>query len=86
MRVYLGADHAGFETKNVIAEHLKIQWSQSAARVGLALDPNFSNSSAVNPAMDGIVVTYAQVGRIEFVQENKKSTCSKQVLYIEAQE
>ena len=25
MRVYLGADHAGFETKNVIAEHLKKQ-------------------------------------------------------------
>ena len=25
MRVYLGADHAGFETKNVIAEHLKNQ-------------------------------------------------------------
>lgn len=23
MRIYLGADHAGFETKNVIAEHLK---------------------------------------------------------------
>lgn len=23
MRVYLGADHAGFETKNIIAEHLK---------------------------------------------------------------
>lgn len=23
MRVYLGADHAGFETKNAIAEHLK---------------------------------------------------------------
>ncbi|MGP5496953.1 ribose-5-phosphate isomerase [Corynebacterium flavescens] len=25
MRVYLGADHAGFETKNAIAEHLKKQ-------------------------------------------------------------
>lgn len=23
MRIYLGADHAGFETKNLIAEHLK---------------------------------------------------------------
>lgn len=50
----------------VPTEHLKIQWSQSAARVGLALDPNFSNSSAVNPAMDGIVVTYAQVGMHPF--------------------
>ena len=25
MRVYLGADHAGFETKNLIAEHLTKQ-------------------------------------------------------------
>ncbi|MFS0469328.1 DEAD/DEAH box helicase, partial [Corynebacterium striatum] len=50
----------------VPTEHLKIQWSQSAARVGLALDPHFSNSSAVNPAMDGIVVTYAQVGMHPF--------------------
>ena len=24
MRIYLGADHAGFETKNVIAEHPEI--------------------------------------------------------------
>lgn len=50
----------------VPTEHLKIQWSQAAARVGLALDPKFSNSSAVNPAYDGIVVTYAQVGMHPF--------------------
>ncbi|MBS5997117.1 RpiB/LacA/LacB family sugar-phosphate isomerase, partial [Corynebacterium sp.] len=25
MRVYLGADHAGFETKNLIVEHLTKQ-------------------------------------------------------------
>lgn len=46
----------------VPTEHLKIQWSEAASRVGLALDPSFSNSGAVNPAMDGVVVTYAQVG------------------------
>lgn len=46
----------------VPTEHLKVQWSQAAARVGLALDPKFTNSSAVNPTMDGVVVTYAQVG------------------------
>jgi len=45
----------------VPTEHLKIQWSQAAARVGLALDPHFTNASAVNPAYDGVVVTYAQV-------------------------
>ncbi|APT93684.1 hypothetical protein CPHO_05250 [Corynebacterium phocae] len=50
----------------VPTEHLKVQWSQAAARVGLALDPEFKNSSAVNPAMDGVVVTYAQVGMHPF--------------------
>lgn len=46
----------------VPTEHLKVQWSEAAARVGMSLDPNFTNSSAVNPAYDGVVVTYAQVG------------------------
>lgn len=50
----------------VPTEHLKVQWSQAAARVGLALDPKFTNSSAVNPAFDGVVVTYAQVGMHPF--------------------
>ncbi len=50
----------------VPTEHLKTQWSEAAARVGIALDPNFTNSSAVNPAMDGVTVTYAQVGMHPF--------------------
>ncbi|WKK61678.1 DEAD/DEAH box helicase [Corynebacterium sp. P3-F1] len=50
----------------VPTEHLKVQWSQAAAKFGLSLDPEFTNSSAVNPAYDGIVVTYAQVGMHPF--------------------
>ena len=50
----------------VPTEHLKVQWSQAAARFGLSLDPAFSNSSAVNPAYEGVVVTYAQVGMHPF--------------------
>ena len=50
----------------VPTEHLKVQWSQAAARFGLSLDPAFTNSSAVNPAYDGVVVTYAQVGMHPF--------------------
>lgn len=46
----------------VPTEHLKVQWAASAARAGIALDPNFSNSKGViNAAYQGIVVTYAQV-------------------------
>ncbi|MBG9328452.1 DEAD/DEAH box helicase family protein [Corynebacterium belfantii] len=50
----------------VPTEHLKIQWAQSAARVGLSLDPHFKNSDAVNPQYDGVVVTYAQVSMHPF--------------------
>ncbi|WBT07836.1 DEAD/DEAH box helicase [Corynebacterium sp. SCR221107] len=45
----------------VPTEHLKVQWAASAARVGLSLDPYFTNSDAVNPQYHGVVVTYAQV-------------------------
>ncbi|GAB3941512.1 DEAD/DEAH box helicase [Corynebacterium tapiri] len=51
----------------VPTEHLKVQWSEAAgARFGMSLDPHFTNSSAVNPAYDGVVVTYAQVGMHPF--------------------
>lgn len=46
----------------VPTEHLKTQWSQAAARMGLALDPRFSNSAGhTSSDYHGIVVTYAQV-------------------------
>lgn len=50
----------------VPTEHLKVQWSQAAARIGLSLDPRFSNSDAINPAYQGVVVTYAQVSMHPF--------------------
>lgn len=44
-------------------EHLKTQWADAAARVGIRLDPTFRNSDAGHTAgYDGVVVTYAQVG------------------------
>ncbi len=43
-------------------EHLKHQWSEAAARVGIDLDPSFSNSVAVHAAdYDGVALTYAQI-------------------------
>ena len=46
----------------VPTEHLKVQWSMSAAAMGMAIDPDFTNSSPFNSAFDGVAVTYAQVG------------------------
>ncbi len=43
-------------------EHLKTQWSDAAAKVGLHIDPKFSNSSARHSSeYDGVALTYAQV-------------------------
>ncbi|MEV6135341.1 DEAD/DEAH box helicase [Nocardia sp. NPDC051990] len=43
-------------------EHLKHQWAQSAARVGIQLDSRFSNATgATSGDYHGVVVTYAQI-------------------------
>lgn len=43
-------------------EHLKTQWAQSAARVGLQLDPDFTNAQREEGSFfDGVCLTYAQV-------------------------
>ncbi|MHA7134063.1 DEAD/DEAH box helicase [Oerskovia turbata] len=43
-------------------EHLKHQWADAAARVGVRIDPNFRNSQGRHGAgYDGVALTYAQV-------------------------
>ncbi len=43
-------------------DHLKRQWADAAARVGIRLDPNFSNAQGRHGhGFDGVAVTYAQV-------------------------
>ncbi|MGV8967282.1 MAG: DEAD/DEAH box helicase [Cellulomonas sp.] len=43
-------------------EHLKKQWADAAARVGLRLDPNFKNAQGRHGTFfDGVAITYAQV-------------------------
>ncbi len=68
------------ETVTIVVptEHLKIQWAQAAARVGIALDPRFSNSnSQTSDEYHGVVVTYAQVAshptRHRVRTENRKT-------------
>jgi len=68
------------ETVTIVVptEHLKNQWAQAAAKVGIALDPRFSNSNA-RTADDyhGVVITYAQVAshptRHRVRTENRKT-------------
>lgn len=43
-------------------DHLRTQWADAAAEVGLLLDPTLKNSTGpVRPGMHGYVTTYAQV-------------------------
>ena len=43
-------------------EHLKYQWAEAAARVGIRLDPSYTNSQgALGSRFDGAALTYAQV-------------------------
>jgi superfamily II DNA or RNA helicase len=59
-------------------DHLRTQWADAAARVGLALDPTLSNAvGPVRPDMRGYVTTYAQVAGAPMLHrartENKRS-------------
>ncbi|MFE3261669.1 DEAD/DEAH box helicase [Nocardia sp. NPDC059091] len=48
-------------------EHLKHQWAASAARTGIQLDSNFSNSTgSTSSDYHGVVVTYAQIASHPF--------------------
>lgn len=43
-------------------DHLKSQWADAAARVGIAIDPNFKNSDGSHArGFSGVALTYAQV-------------------------
>src|SRR5690606_40392371 len=43
-------------------EHLKGQWAEAAARVGVQLDPAFRDAQERHRAsLDGVAITYAQV-------------------------
>ncbi|WP_030014660.1 MULTISPECIES: DEAD/DEAH box helicase [Micrococcales] len=43
-------------------DHLKSQWADAAARVGIAIDPNFKNSDGHHAqGYSGVALTYAQV-------------------------
>ncbi|GIF66934.1 hypothetical protein Ais01nite_49690 [Asanoa ishikariensis] len=56
-------------------EHLKTQWAQAAARVGIQLDAAFRNADLHSSAdFHGAVVTYAQVGMAPQVHRRRTMT------------
>jgi len=62
-------------------EHLKHQWSQAAHRLGISLDPEFSNSAGQTSAdFTGVAVTYAQVAAHPAL--HRQRTLNKRTLVI----
>ena len=62
-------------------EHLKYQWSQAAHRIGISIDPEFSNSAGqVATDFTGVAVTYAQVAAHPAL--HRQRTISKRTLVI----
>ncbi len=75
--------HGTVDAVTVVAptEHLKLQWAQAAARVGIQLDAMFRNAD-VHTSSDfhGVVVTYAQVGMAP--QVHLRRTLTRKTLVI----
>jgi superfamily II DNA or RNA helicase len=62
-------------------EHLKLQWAQAAARVGIQLDAMFRNADLhTSSDFHGAVVTYAQVGMAP--QVHLRRTLTRKTLVI----
>jgi superfamily II DNA or RNA helicase len=62
-------------------EHLKHQWSRAAHRLGIALDPEFSNSAGRASAdFTGVAVTYAQVAAQPALHQQR--TLSRRTLVV----
>ena len=56
-------------------EHLKHQWAAAAASVGIALDPDFRNSTgATSSDYTGIAITYAGVAAHPILHRNRTET------------
>ncbi|GIJ42486.1 DEAD/DEAH box helicase [Micromonospora andamanensis] len=71
------------EAVTVVAptEHLKTQWADAAARVGIQLDAAFRNADLHSSAdFHGAVVTYAQVGMAP--QVHRRRTMTRRTLVI----
>ncbi|WP_300345409.1 DEAD/DEAH box helicase [Nesterenkonia sp.] len=65
-------------------EHLKRQWADAAARVGLSIDPNFKNSDGRHGRQFiGVAVTYAQVANKPALHRNKTEAGRTLVIFDE---
>ena len=62
-------------------DHLKRQWADNAARVGIAIDPNFKNADGRHGAeYRGVALTYAQVANKPVLHRNRTEAAKTLVI------
>lgn len=62
-------------------DHLKQQWADAAARIGIAIDPNFKNADGRHGrGFIGVAVTYAQVANKPMLHRNKTEAAKTLVI------
>jgi superfamily II DNA or RNA helicase len=65
-------------------EHLKYQWAQAAQRLGIAIDPSYSNAQGpVGADFTGVAVTYAQVAAHPALHRARTETRKTLVIFDE---
>lgn len=65
-------------------EHLKNQWASAAARVGIHIDPSFTNSQGqAGSHFDGVALTYAQVAKNPALHHNRTRAYPTLVIFDE---
>ncbi|WP_329522413.1 DEAD/DEAH box helicase [Spirillospora sp. NBC_01491] len=65
-------------------EHLKRQWAESAARVGIKIDPEFQNAQgSVGKDFHGIAVTYATVAARPALHRNRTEARKTLIIFDE---
>lgn len=55
----------------VPTDHLRTQWAEAAARVGISLDPTLGNDKILRPHFQGYISTYAQVALNPLLHERR---------------
>lgn len=55
----------------VPTDHLRTQWAEAAARLGISLDPTLGNDKTLKPHFQGYISTYAQISLNPLLHERR---------------
>lgn len=65
-------------------QHLKFQWAEAAARVGIQIDPAYNNAQGqAGKSFDGVALTYAQVAANPYLHRKRTQSWRTLVIFDE---